>query len=125
MDPTIGFLNRGVHQKKIQRQEHKHRNESVYGRTWDRLHMSAVVGKDALIEALDDVKSTISCQQCVDHVDNFRSDPQNKKWIETDPEFFVYKLHTAANARARQGGKKASFPPNYSQVVKKYRNMAM
>lgn len=123
MDPTIGFLNRGVHQKKIQRQEHKHRNESIYSRTWDALHMSAVMGTDALNESLDDVQSKISCPQCVNHMYVFRSDPQNAKWILTDPEFFVYKLHTAANARARLGGKKSSFPPIYSTVVKKYRKM--
>lgn len=86
--------------------------------------MSASLGTNSLARELNFVKDIISCPQCVKHMEEFRNNPKNLRWLTEDPEFYVYKLHTEANSRARHGGKKASFPPNYSETVRKYRAMA-
>lgn len=120
MDPTIGFLNIGTHKKKIQKREQR-TDPSPYTVLWERLHTAAATGTDALEQALEDVYSTMSCSYCRAHMREFAEDPVNENWRKENPEFYVFKLHTAANRNARVARKKASLPPPYDRTIARYR----
>lgn len=95
---------------------------------WARLHRAAArqaLGLDdshCLAAEIDAVIESMSCLYCKRHTLSFLEKKRNKFWLLHDPEFLVYKLHTAANANARRAGHRSSFPPPYEAAIKKFRS---
>lgn len=102
--------------------ERKH--DSPYEQLWTRLHIAAAQGADQLFLELESVAGTISCNYCRAHLQAFDSEPRNQHWKRTNPEFYVYKLHTAANHNARLAKKRSSLPPPYGRTIALYRRLA-
>lgn len=128
MDTSIGFLRSGNHING----RHKRINDtnSPYKSIWKQLHLQASRAavendkKEKIIimdTALHFAAQSLDCEVCLKHLKSFNE--VNKKWMYSSPEFFIFKLHAAANQNARGGGQMSSLPPEYSLIVHKYRGL--
>ena len=122
MDTSIGFLKQGTHKLYLTKRV-KIVTKSPYCGVWSRLHVAAVRGTADLRAELQIVEGQLSCPFCVKHMQEFASDPKNKRWLLHDPEFYVYKLHSVANANARAMGEPSTLPPPYLTTIKFYRHL--
>jgi hypothetical protein len=100
---------------------------SSYAGSWVRLHRAAAAQalsaaeSDELWEEIQKIRDSLACVHCQSHLTTFLQRKKNQQWLKTDPEFFVYKLHAAANANARKHGRRSSLPPPYGATVARYR----
>jgi hypothetical protein len=119
----MGFLSVGTH---VHTRLHRRVTPPVspYQMLWRDLHLAAARSAterrpECLIDAIQDVETRLECNICREHLRYFRG--ANERWLQQDPEFYVFKLHAAANQNARSAGHMASLPPPFGSTVRYWR----